>query len=653
MKTILLSIILLLGSNIIQAQKGSLKVLLQDKSNKEAIPFANIIVYQKGVQVKVATTNMDGECRFDSLPIGKYDVKGVYVGYMAAEIKNVAISKNKTCYINISLTNGEGVTLNEVEVVTYQIPLSDPDTKSGQTVTREDYQNMATKDINSVAATTTGIFRKDRGKNVSVRGGREDAKWQWFSNSTEKYEKSPENTFKKTKNNPLSTFSSDVDVASYANVRRFINQGILPPKEAVRTEEMVNYFRYEYPQPINDEPFSINTELSVCPWNTQHQLLQVGIQGRSIDMTNSLPNNLTFLIDVSGSMDQPDKLPLLKSALTLLVEQLKDNDRVAMVVYAGSAGLVLPSTKGNKKEKIIEALHNLQAGGSTAGGEGIQLAYTLAKENFISKGNNRVILATDGDFNVGISSDDELVKLIEAKRDDGIYLTVLGFGTGNYQDSKMEKLADKGNGNYAYIDNILEAKKVLVKELGGTLITIAKDVKIQVEFNPKQVKEYRLIGYENRILADEDFNDDKKDAGEVGSGHSVTALYEIIPSGSKESLSNIDKLKYQNNAETDLASLNEIATIKLRYKEPKENESKLILKAISKELISPENTSENFKFCSAVAQFSLLLIDSKHKGKISYDTIIKQAKSAKGKDDDGYRAEFIKLCETAQLLTKN
>ncbi|MGZ4117510.1 MAG: vWA domain-containing protein, partial [Bacteroidia bacterium] len=344
--------------------------------------------------------------------------------------------------------------------------------------------------------------------------------------------------------------------------------------------------------------------------------------------------------------------PLLKSGLRLLVEQMRPQDKIAIVVYAGNAGTVLPSTSGNNKDKIIEALDNLEAGGSTAGGEGIILAYKTAKENFLTNGNNRVILATDGDFNVGVSSDGELTRMIEKKREDGIFLTVLGFGTGNIKDSKMEQLADKGNGNYAYVDNLLEAKKVLVKEMGGTLLTIAKDVKLQIEFNPSKVKGYRLVGYENRLLNNEDFNDDKKDAGELGSGHTVTAIYEIIPAGSSEEIASVDSLKYQQNIKSTMTNSDEVMTIKFRYKEPKENTSKLISKVVLDKKTPISMASENCRFSSCVAEFGMLLRDSKFKGESNYKNIMAMAKESKGKDDEGYRAEFIKLVEMAELLKK-
>ncbi len=471
----------------------------------------------------------------------------------------------------------------------------------------------------------------------------------------EGYDKITENKFLKATDNPLSTFSIDVDAASYSNVRRFLNQGQLPPAGAVRIEEMVNYFKYEYPQPGNKDPFTVNTEISDAPWNPEHKLVLIGLQGKQIPTDNLPASNLVFLIDVSGSMDEPNKLPLVKASMKLLVDQLREEDKVAMVVYAGAAGLVLPSTSGHEKTKIKDAIDRLDAGGSTAGGEGIKLAYKTARENFAKGGNNRVILCTDGDFNVGESSDDAMERMIEQERKSGVFLTVLGYGMGNYQDAKMQKLADKGNGNHAYIDGISEAKKVLVNEFGGTLFTIAKDVKLQIEFNPAKVQGYRLIGYENRMLAKEDFNDDKKDAGELGSGHTVTALYEIIPAGvESDFLKDVDKLKYQKDVEplSKTKYNDEIMTVKLRYKAPDGDVSKLIERPVKDEHIVIAKTSDNFRFAAAVAQFGLLLRDSEFKSEASYASVISLAKKAKGNDDEGYRSEFIRLVENARLLAK-
>ena len=384
-------------------------------------------------------------------------------------------------------------------------------------------------------------WHREKERKKRTTGDRDDTDY-----NTEDYDGIVENRFLTVTENALSTFSIDVDAASYSNVRRFLQSGQLPPAGAVRTEEMINYFHYDYPQPKNEDPFSINTEMAACPWNPAHRLVLIGLQGKKIPVENLPASNIVFLIDVSGSMMDENKLPLVKASMKMLVDQLREQDKVSLVVYAGNAGLVLPATSGANKNAIKDAIDKLEAGGSTAGGQGIQLAYKTAKENFLKGGNNRVILCTDGDFNVGASSDDDLVRMIEEERKSGVFLTVLGYGMGNYKDNKMEKLADKGNGNHAYIDGLSEAKKVLVNEFGGTLFTIAKDVKLQVEFNPAKVQAYRLIGYENRMLNKEDFNNDKKDAGELGSGHTVTALYEVIPVGVKnEFLEKVDKLKYQ------------------------------------------------------------------------------------------------------------
>jgi Ca-activated chloride channel family protein len=469
-----------------------------------------------------------------------------------------------------------------------------------------------------------------------------------FNNNfnTEGYASVNENGFKSVKNNPLSTFSIDVDNASYSNIRRFINNGQLPPADAVRIEEMINYFKYDYPEPKGEHPFSVYSELAVCPWNSNHQLLHVGLRGKSIDKSSLPASNLVFLIDVSGSMSDPNKLPLLKSAFGLLVNELRAEDRVAIVVYAGAAGLVLESTPGNRKEVIMAAIDNLEAGGSTAGGAGLKLAYKEAEKNFVKGGNNRIILATDGDFNIGESSNGGMERLIEEKRELGVFITVLGFGMGNMKDDKMEIIADKGNGNYSYIDNLQEARRVLVREFGGTLFTIAKDVKFQIEFNPAKVKSYRLIGYENRLLNDEDFNDDTKDAGEMGSGHNVTALYELVPAGSDERVPSVDPLRYQVSAsknidEKDFSS--EYLTIKLRYKKPDGKTSMLLDKPVNGYISDMEDSSDNLRFAAAVSEFGMILTNSEFKGNSTLEGAAKLARSARGEDEDGYRSELIRL----------
>jgi Ca-activated chloride channel family protein len=467
--------------------------------------------------------------------------------------------------------------------------------------------------------------------------------------NTERYAQINENPFLEASKAPLSTFSIDVDTAAYSNVRRFIKDGRLPPKDAVRIEEMVNYFDYSYPQPLGDAPFSVSAETASCPWNGKHRLAMIGLQGRKVALDNTPPSNLVFLIDVSGSMSSPDKLPLVKHGLKLLVNQIKSNDRVALAVYAGSTGLVLPSTPGNQKQNILNAIDRLEAGGSTNGGAGIQLAYQAAAENFIQNGNNRVILATDGDFNVGLTNDNELVNLIEAKRKSGIFLSVLGFGSGNLNDSMMEKLADKGNGNYAYIDTQEEARKALGEQVAGTLYTIAKDVKIQVEFNPEKVAGYRLLGYENRVLANRDFDDDRKDAGEIGAGHTVTAIYEIVPAGEKVENEGIE-LKYSRVQPTDTRFNSELLTVKLRYKEPKEEQSKLLTMGLMDNAQDIDSASENLKFAASVVEFGLLLRDSRYKGNANIGSVVNLANAARSNDLNGYRGEFIDLVGQAKRL---
>lgn len=467
--------------------------------------------------------------------------------------------------------------------------------------------------------------------------------------NNEDYENFIENAFESPKSAPLSTFSIDVDNASYTNVRRFINNGQTVPKDAVRVEEMVNFFKYQYPQPTGEHPFSINTEYSECPWNTQNKLVRIGLQGKNIATDNLPASNLVFLIDVSGSMSDVNKLPLVKESLKVLVAQLRVEDKIAMVVYAGAAGLVLPPTSGKDKKTIIDALDQLQSGGSTAGGAGIQLAYKTAEEHFIKGGNNRVILATDGDFNVGASSDSDMQTLIEEKRKSGVFLTCLGYGMGNYKDSKLETLADKGNGNYAYIDNIQEANRFLGKEFKGSMFAIAKDVKIQIEFNPVHVKAYRLIGYENRKLRPEDFKNDAIDAGELGSGHTVTALYEIIPTDTKSDFFvDTDELKYTKLEPSKTKFNDELATIKFRYKKPDGSKSVEMVQVIDNKVNTIDNASSGFKFSTAVAWFGLKLRDSKLVTNKSSVEIKKLAKAGLAYDEDGYKAEFIRLVEAVQ-----
>jgi Ca-activated chloride channel family protein len=468
--------------------------------------------------------------------------------------------------------------------------------------------------------------------------------------NTEAYARIEENRFFEAAVSPVSTFSIDVDAASYSNVRRFLTQGTLPPADAVRLEEMVNYFPYRYPDRAGEHPFGLVADVGPCPWADDHRLVRVALQARRVDTRELPPSNLVFLIDVSGSMQSPDKLPLVQRAFRALVQELRPADRVAIVVYAGAAGLVLPSTPGTRKEEILDAIDRLEAGGSTAGGAGLRLAYDVAKEHFLPEGNNRVILATDGDFNVGVSSDAEMIRLVERRREEGTFLTVLGFGTGNLKDTKMEQMADHGNGHYAYIDSYSEARKVFVREFGGTLFTVAKDVKIQVEFNPARVQAYRLLGYENRLLAREDFADDRKDAGELGAGQSVTALYEVVPVGAEPVTRADDSLTYQHmSVRPSARASRDLLTVRVRYKAPSGSTSRLLTRPLADRAAEP---GDDFRFASAVASFAMLLRDSEQRGSATFDRVIALARGARGADPEGYRGEFVTLVETARDLAQ-
>ena len=602
---------ILLGSKQLVAQ-GSLQGTAMENESGLAAVGATVAVYSADTLLTGALSDSNGNYLVSDLAPGVYNIICGYVGFKDIRVDNVIIKNDSITKLDFSLL-ADSEALDEFLLVGYSMPLIGVDaTVSGVTIRSSDLSKLNT--------------------------------------GNESYKKQKENKNQSVSSAPLSTFSVDVDKASYSNVRRFINGGSLPPVDAVRTEELINYFEYDYAAPDNNETFNILTELSDCPWNSKNLLLKIGLKGKEIPQEDLPASNIVFLLDVSGSMDIPEKLPLLQSSLKLLLSKLDQEDRVAIVVYAGSAGLVLPSTRGDEKDAIISAIDNLNAGGSTAGGEGLELAYKVAQENYIEEGNNRIILATDGDFNVGISSEEDMTDFIEKKRDEGIAISVLGFGMGNYKDDRMELIADKGNGNYAYIDNLMEARKVLVKEFGGTLFTIANDVKIQVEFNPKYIAKYRLIGYENRLLNEEDFEDDKKDAGDVGSGHTVTALYELIPTKSKNRKVG-RKLKYQSSSLTAVGQESqEIATVKLRYKEPNSTKSELMDKSIMNTAISFSATSTDFKFCASIAQFSMLLKDSRYLGTSSWNSVVALAKEGLGPDSEGYRKEYINILETARLL---
>ncbi|MES2726665.1 MAG: von Willebrand factor type A domain-containing protein [Bacteroidota bacterium] len=640
----------ILFAQVNQSQTGTIKGKVVDQVNKKPIEFASLHISNNTFQ-KQKYTDKDGKFEFNDLPLDTYQISISYTGFEKTTIKGLIINSTKKIAIrNVELSSKN---LREVIISDKAEPLIDKDDPTQSSF--KSTQKNATRSVNCIAGISRGVGSY-AGNSVNIRGSRSEEIAYYIDGvstveNNEQYQQVEENSFQVTSLNPLSTFSIDVDKASYANVRRYLNNNTLPPIDAVRVEELINYFDYQIAAKPSIHPFTIQSEVANAPWDANKKLVHITLKAPDIDLSKAPQNNLTFLIDVSGSMGSEDKLPLLKNCIKLLVKNLRPTDKVSIVVYAGAAGLVLEPTFGSNQSKIMAALEHLYAGGSTAGGEGIQLAYKIAKENFIINGNNRIILATDGDFNVGTSSVTGLTELIEEKRKTGIYLSVLGFGTGNINDQTMELLADKGNGNYNYIDGILEGKKVLVNELGGTLYTIANDVKIQIEFNPKYVKLYKLIGYENRMLASKDFNDDKKDAGELGAGHCVTAIYEIITDA--PDTNTIDPLKYQNNKLSDIANANELMTIKVRYKKPKDSSSIKLELPIYNQSQELAKASKEMQFAVSVALFGLKLRQSKTVNTVSYKEILQLSKSAKGADDNGYRAEFIKLVETAELLAKN
>jgi Ca-activated chloride channel family protein len=610
-----LALYLLTFLGLTAADRGTLTGVVLDAAGR---PLAGAVVRLTGPTPRVAESDARGAFTFADLLPGTYQIRAELTGFTPATA-TAAVQPGVTTRQVLSLIAGAP-------------PL--PDTSSRDRSKSAQEQGLSAPlvaaPMPATAPPAVGLARRSAGP---------------FN--TEAYDHLDENPFRRVAVDPLSTFSIDVDTASYANVRRFLTSGALPPAGAVRIEELINYFRFSYPQPARGEPFSVTTEVADCPWNPAHKLALIGLQGRAMPHDDPPARNLVFLVDVSGSMNSADKLPLVRHGLRMLVDTLTARDRVAIVVYAGSSGLVLPSTPGDRKTRIHEAIANLEAGGSTNGAQGIQLAYRTAREQFVRGGVNRVILATDGDFNVGVTSQDALVRLIEEERASGVFLSVLGVGTGNLKDSTMEKLADKGNGNYAYLDSLHEARKVLVAEAGATLITIAKDVKLQVEFNPQTVEGYRLIGYENRLLRHEDFNDDRKDAGEIGAGHSVTALYEIVPAGVPMAGANVDPLKYHEPVARRGNAGDELLTVKLRYKAPDRDESRLLSVALAK---GTREMTANTGFASAVAEVGLLLRRSPHAARASYEAAIARARRFRGEDADGYRAEFIKLAELAASL---
>lgn len=592
------------------------------------------------------TTDSMGVFHITALPKGDYAIQITASGY-APYAQEVSLKEGEIVHLNFAMV------LESVAIA--DTTITDEVAEDLQNVVIMSEKDAPAKEVfekrKKTMASESALTYSTGNVGYSVVDVEEVTDYPGYN--TEAYNAIQENGFRKALGEPLSTFSIDVDNASYSNIRRFISYGQQVPKDAVRIEEMVNYFDYTYAQPKKDEPFAINYELSDCPWNPETQLLMIGLQGKDIDYSTAAPSNLVFLIDVSGSMSAENKLPLVQSSLKYLINQLRPTDRVALVVYAGAAGEVLPSTPVSQKASIISAIEHLQSGGSTAGGAGIQLAYDIATKNLIEDGNNRVILCTDGDFNTGSSSDAEMTRLIEDKRKTGVFITVCGFGMGNYKDSKMEAIADNGNGSYYYIDSKAEAEKVFGTDMRGTLFTIAKDVKIQIEFNPALVESYRLIGYENRLMNKEDFADDTKDAGELGAGHRVTALYEIKrtptsyqPNG-MDNNNNAVSLKYQSSSINSSAyNTQELMTLQMRYKDPKSSTSKLIEKAVYNSAVPFASTSDNFRFACAVTEFGMLLRESEFKGDASLNEVLQLASGAKGIDANGYRAEFIDMVKS-------
>ncbi len=593
----------------LQAQTGTVAGEVTDAITGQPLPGAEVLV--EGIALG-AVTNAAGRYLLRAVPAGPRTITIQLVGY-ATQSHQVNVLAGQTAVLNAALT-AQIQSLDELII-------SGPVEAAMRRAEPEIAFSFAHRDL--------AAYRGDM--------------------NTESYARIDENDFRTVDASPLSTFSIDVDRASYANVRRFIQLGERPPVDAVRIEEMINYFPYEWGSVSGEHPFAVAAEVWDAPWRPEHRLVRIALHAESINTEDLPASNLVFLLDVSGSMNSPDKLPLLKSAFSLLVDQLRPHDRVAIVVYAGAAGLILPSTPGDQKAEILAALEEMRAGGSTAGGAGIKLAYEVARKHHLEGGNNRVILATDGDFNVGASSDAEMVRLIERERESGTFLTVLGFGTGNLKDSKMEQIADHGNGNFHYVDGLLEARKVLVEEMGGTLLTLAKDVKLQVEFNPAQAAGYRLIGYENRLLADEDFNDDTKDAGELGAGHTVTALYEVVPAGVDVPGREVDDLRYQPRPDDPPLSDfgDELLFVKVRYKDPDATRSKLLAHPVSNRVRSP---STDFRFATAVAGFGMLLRASEHAGDLTLDDVVALADKSRGADTRGYRGEFIRLVESVRDL---
>jgi Ca-activated chloride channel family protein len=612
------AVIIALAAVAAQSSLGQIRGVVKDREGS-VLPGVDVRISGADVSEQKTITDAKGEFSFPGIAPGRYVVTAALAGFNpATALADVRAGGTVKLALSLAVAG-----IAETVTVTGAAPQADT-------------QSSRVRGKGGIVGGVTG----------GIVGGLAGGAPRF---NTEAYDRITDNEWTEVARKPLSTFSSDVDTASYANVRRFLNQGQAPPKDAVRLEELINYFSFNYPEPRDGAPIAVTTAIGDCPWNSSHRLALVGVQARRIDASHIPPRNLVFLIDVSGSMFEQHKLPLVKASLAMLAPNLTDRDRVAIVVYAGNTGLVLPSTSGGDTPAILDALHQLEAGGSTNGGEGLLLAYKVAQQHFIAGGVNRVILATDGDFNVGVTDQGSLLRLIEEKRRSGVALSVLGFGMGNVKDSTMEKLADAGNGNYSYIDSLDEAQKVLVEQAGGTLVTVAKDVKLQVEFNPRAVAAYRLIGYENRLLKDQDFNDDKKDAGDMGAGHSVTALYELIPAGRPIETPSIDPLKYQQpGGLSGAASRDEAMTVKVRYKQPESEQSDLMTVAVA----TNTTPSPDMGFAAAVAEFGMLLRDSAFKGSSSFVEALALAQRFKGDDRHGHRAEFIRLIGAAEGVTR-
>lgn len=666
----LISLVLVSVLLTAQAPAGIVRGIVTDASGG-VLPGALVTLVgpAPALTERTAATDERGEYRFIEVVAGSYELQVSLSGFQSVKTAFTMESAVAKSMPPITLALG---TVRETLTVTGAAPVVDVQNASRVTTLERATQDslpvgrniweMATAipgvGITSAGGTAqsyTSVHGLSGAQNVGLVDGMTvnclGCPSSHEQANTESYDKIDENSWQTVSTQPLSTFSVDVDTASYANVRHFLTGGQLPPKDAVRIEELINYFSYDYPEPRNGEPFAVATALGDCPWNPQHRLALIGLQAKRLSDEDTPPRNLVFLIDVSGSMMPPNKLPLVKASLSLLARNLTARDRIAIVVYAGAAGLVLPTTAGNDTATILQAIGRLQAGGSTNGGQGIALAYKIARDQFIAGGVNRVLLATDGDFNVGISNQGDLIRLIEDQRESGVFLSIFGYGRGNLKDSTMEKLADRGNGNYAYIDSLEEAKKVLVHEAGGTLITVAKDVKLQIEFNPRLVSSYRLVGYENRILADQDFNDDRKDAGDMGAGHSVTALYEIVPANQSIDTPDVDPLKYQRTTRptTAQAASDELMTVKLRYKAPDGDTSSLLSTIVT----SRTRSNASLGFAAAVAEFGMVLRDSAFKGHASYASAFARATRHKESDPYGHRAEFIRLIGKAEALAQS